>query len=75
VNPRVQKNPSPTGNFFMNHLLVLPIEVQYSCVFTMVLRAETYFHASRVQCVGGIGRWASGFRIEPFGAGGSVRVF
>jgi hypothetical protein len=57
----------------MNHLLVLPIEVQYSCTFfTMVLRVETYSHASRVQCIGGIGRWESEFRIGPFGAGGSV---
>jgi hypothetical protein len=68
------ENFVPAGIFFMNHLLVLPIEVQYSCVFTMVLRAETYLHASRVQCVGGIGRCESGFRIGSFGAGGSVRV-
>jgi len=42
--------------------------------FTMVLRVETYSHASRVQCIEGIGRWESGFRIGSFGAGGSVSV-
>jgi len=71
---QVRNISSPPGFFLMNHLLVLPFAVRYSCVFTMVLRVETYFHASRVQCVGGIGRWESGFRIGLFGAGGSVRV-
>jgi hypothetical protein len=61
-------------SFLINHLLVLPIEVQYSCVFAMVLRVVTYYHASGVQCIGRIERWESGFRIGPFGAGGSVRA-
>ena len=51
-----EKISPPLGFYLMNHLLVLPIEVQYSCVFTMVLRIETHFHASRVQCIGKIGR-------------------
>ena len=53
------KNFSDTsGKFFFCKILFIgpSFEVQHSCVFTMVLRVETYFRVSRVQCVGGIGR-------------------
>jgi len=71
-----EKIPSDRGFFFCKISFIGPsFEVQHSCVFTMVLRVETYFYVSRVQCVGGIGSGGeSGFRTGPFGAGGSVRT-
>jgi hypothetical protein len=70
----------PHRDFFLCKISFIgpSFEVQHSCLFIIVLRVETYFHVSRVQCVGGIGSGGgegeSGFRIGAFGTGGSVRI-